>query len=231
MLAYIAQTEKDYDTAETEFRKVLLLDPEQAGTSYQLGATILRQMATNNELTRYSEAIYDFARSLAITGPNALAPEEKAAAESALKESYGSYHGSTDGLDELMRQVGASALPPPGFHIVSIGESQAFHRRTMIGATVVSQPSVNRLIVRLDDAPGGDAILTFDGDHIGAIRPGTRIQFTGIVDSWTPEPYVLTFVIRDPHNDIVGLTRAGARPHNILARTFKGLLHLLRRIA
>ncbi len=122
ILAYIAQTEKDYDTAESELKKVLDVDPEDAGTSYQLGATILQQMATSNELTRYSEAIYDFARSLTITGPSALAPEMKTVAENTLVENYTAYHGGTDGLDELMKKVGMSALPPADFHIASATE-------------------------------------------------------------------------------------------------------------
>ena len=53
------------------------------------------------------------------TEPDALPPELKALAESALKENYGSYHGSTNGLDDLMKLAGASALPPAGFHIVN----------------------------------------------------------------------------------------------------------------
>jgi TonB family protein len=140
VLAYIAETEKNYVAAEDEFRKILLMDPDRAGTSYQLGATILREIAGNNELTRYSEAIYDFARSLAITGPNALDPEEKAAAENALKESYGSYHGGTEGLDELMRQVGASALPPPGFHIASIDEGNESRQQQIRAGWEMAHP-------------------------------------------------------------------------------------------
>ncbi len=105
---------------------VLTVDPDEAGTSYQLGAVILREMAADNQLSRYSEAIYDFARSLTVSGPNALPPDLKMVAENALKENYRSYHGSTDDMDDLMKQVSASALPPADFHIMSVDELNQF---------------------------------------------------------------------------------------------------------
>jgi len=266
VLAWIAQNESDYDTAEAELKKALAIDPDQAGTSYQLGKTILQAMATNNEVTRYSEAIYVFARSLTVTGPDALPPELKALAESALKENYGSYHGSTDGLDDLMKLAGGSALPPAGFHIMSAVEINedpirkahnawaAAHpdldlwetTRTALlehgdaqfqnlkdrdmpmtfRATVVSEPSANRLIVSIDNAPAGDAVLRFDGGNFGAIRPGTVIQFSGAVDSYTQDPYTLTFVILNPQSDIVGLNTDKSRHSNILTRVFRYLRRL-----
>ncbi len=265
VLAWIAQT-SDYDTAETELKKSLEIDPDQAGTSYQLGKTILQAMATNNEVTRYSEAIYVFARSLTVTGPAALPPELKALAENALKENYGSYHGSTDGLDDLMKLAGGSALPPAGFHIMSVVELnddpirkahtawasahpdldlwettrtallehgdahfQNLKDRDMpalFRATVVSEPSANRLIVNVDNAPAGDAVLRFDGGNFGVIRPGTVIQFRGAIDSYTPDPYVLTFVIRNSESDIIGLKTDNPKHLNILSRVFRYLHRL-----
>lgn len=122
VLAYIAQTNKDDATAEAEYKKVLGIDPNQASVSYQLGATIIREMIASKDTTRYSEAIYDFARSIAVTGPAALPPAGKDAATKALNKYYPGYHGSSDGLDALMKQVASSALPPSGFHIQSVVE-------------------------------------------------------------------------------------------------------------
>jgi len=122
LLAYIAALNKDDATSEAENRKVLALDPTQAATSYQLGVAIIHETAVSNNFVRFSEALYDLARSLWVTGPNALPPAGRAAAEKALKANYPNYHGSTEGLDDLMKQVANSALPPPGFHILSIVE-------------------------------------------------------------------------------------------------------------
>ena len=238
VLAYIALTEKDYATAEEELKKALLVDPGQAVNSYQLGTTIIRQMAINNELTRYSEAIYNFARSLAITGPNALPPDAKAAAESALMENYWNYHGGADGLDELMKQVGASALPPANFHIVSSSEQDSYFARIrgvasqrMFQATVVSQPSPNYLIVKVDDVPSSDAVLRFDGNNVGVIRPGAVIRFRGVIDSYTLDPYVVTFVIQNPKEDIITVNAARPRRGSLLSRIFKGVGRFFQHLA
>ena len=255
VFAWIARTEHDDVTAEAELKKALIVNPEDAGTSYQLGETILREIATNNELTRYSEAFYDLARSLTVTGPTALPPEMKTAAELALKESYGNYHGNTEGLDELLKQVGASALPPADFHIASFSEQWAAAHPELVlwqktksellarhslpetvssltfHATVVSQLSANRILVNVDNTPAGDAVVRFDASHMNPARPGTQIQFTGVIDSYKPDPYVVTFVIRNPTTDLVGLNSRAQKQGNILTRAFKGIARLIRHLA
>jgi hypothetical protein len=123
-LAYIAQAQKNDASAEAELKKVLEVDPTQASASYQLGSTIIHEMAVSKDLSRYSEALYDLARSLSVAGTTALPAPTKASADAALKKNYGNYHGSTDGLDDLMKQASASALPPAGFHIQSVVEIQ-----------------------------------------------------------------------------------------------------------
>jgi hypothetical protein len=122
LLAYIAALKKDDATAESEYAKVLAIDPTQAATSYQLGATIIHEISLSQNFVRYSEALYDLARSLWVTGPNALPPAGQAAARKALDTNYPRYHGSTEGLEDLTKQVANSALPPSGFHILSIVE-------------------------------------------------------------------------------------------------------------
>jgi TonB family protein len=121
-LASIAQASGDNATAESELRKVLALDPDQASASFALAAIYMREMSLNNDLNRYSEAIYEYIRSLKVTGAGALPPNLRAEAENALRESYASYHGSTDGLVELMERVGDEPLPPGDFHVLSMGE-------------------------------------------------------------------------------------------------------------
>jgi TonB family protein len=250
VLAWIAQIEKDDATAETELKKVLAVDPDDAGTSYALGSIIMHEAVAGNELARYSEAIYDFARSLTVTGPNALPADIKAAAEAALKDTYGSYHGSTDGLDDLLRQVGASALPPANFHIARADELspwEATKSRLLergdayfasikdkplpqtIEASVVMQLSPNRILVNTGDAPEGDAVLRLDAANYAPVRPGTVLRFHGVVDSYTSSPYTLTLVIIDPKEDISGLSTK--RKSNIVARIFKGFVHLVRHLA
>jgi len=125
-LAFDDSVKKDEAGAEVELKKVLQLDPNQALASYQLGSTVLREMAGKPvDPAKYSEALYDLARSVSVTGPTALPAATKGPADSALTKQYSNYHGSTDGLDKLKQQTASAALPPDGFHVESIVDIQA----------------------------------------------------------------------------------------------------------
>ena len=63
---------------------------------------------------------------------------------------------------------------------------------SMFPAKVVSQPSPKELVVSVDGA-AGDATLQFDEPLNGMVDPGTTFKFKGVVDSFTKEPYMLTF--------------------------------------
>ncbi len=120
VLGYSAMMKKDDATAETDFKKLLAVDPNNAQVSYWLGSVIIRQ----HKQERYPEALYEIARSISITGTGALSPQAKDAAQKYLKAAYEGYHGDDTGLDQLMQQVQASALPPDGFHIDSVVDVQ-----------------------------------------------------------------------------------------------------------
>jgi len=258
VLAYIAQAQKNDADAEAELKKVLGVDPNQASASYQLGSLILHEMAASKDPSRYPEALYDLARSLAVTGPTALTDTAQAktrtSADSALRKNYANYHGGADGVDDLIKQASASALPPSGFHIESIVDIQAAKEKdhaawaaahpdldfwetikgalvaqgdtyfanlkdvgfpppasdsykgpAMFHGKVVSQPTPKQILVSVDNVPTGDALLKFDDNIKGEIPAGTDIQFKGVVDSYTKEPYVLTMNIQEPKTDITGL--------------------------
>ena len=84
------------------------------------------------------------------------------------------------------------ALPPDG---------QGFK---MFKARVVSQTSPKELLVSIDELVG-DATIKFDDALKGEIAGGTEMQFKGIVESYTKEPFNLAFTIDDVKADIVGL--------------------------
>lgn len=251
LLAYGASLSKDDATAESEYKKVLAIDPTQATTSYQLGVTLIHVVIANKNYVRFSEALWDLARSLVAPGTNPLPPAGKSAAEKALQTYYVQYHGSTDGLDDLKKRAATSVFPPEGFHIMSvveIAEAKAKDRaawevehpdlalwetiRTalqtqgdaanlqgvglppaqgdtykgppMFKGAVVSQPSPKTILLNIDD-PKGDAILKFDDNIKGEIPAGTTLQFKGVVDAYTKDPYTLTIEIQEPKTDLTGL--------------------------
>ena len=115
-LGWDAMTKKQDAAAEAEFKKILQLDPNQAQVSYWLGQVIYRQ----HNPARFSEAFYDFARALSVTGPSALPPAAQSTGGDFLKKAYNGYHGSDEGFDQLKAAVVSSALPPADFHIDSV---------------------------------------------------------------------------------------------------------------
>ena len=84
------------------------------------------------------------------------------------------------------------SLPPDG---------QGFK---MFKAKVVSQTSPKELLVSIDELVG-DATIKFDEPLKGEIAGGTEMQFKGIVESYTKEPFNVAFTIDDVKTDVVGL--------------------------
>jgi hypothetical protein len=254
LLGWSAALKKDDAAAESEYRKVLTIDPTQAESSYRLGAILLHEIAGTQNFARVPEALYELARSLAVTGPGALPPEGKTVAGNALKTNYNRYHGSTEGLEELIREAANSPFPPPDFHILSIVEidqakqrdhdawakdhpdlafwetirtalqmqgdtffstlqgvafppeaTDAYKGPAMFRGTVISMPAPRQILVNVDNV-SGDAILKFDDAIRGEIPAGTAIQFKGVVDAYTKDPYTLTIAIAEPKAEIIGLS-------------------------
>lgn len=119
VLGTIAMTKKTPDgdaTAEKEFRKVLELSPGYASIAYTLGTLILRE----RKVERIPEALFYIARSIEITGPQALTPQGKTAAETYLKKAYAGYHGDEGGLDDVKKAAMTATFMPPDFKIESV---------------------------------------------------------------------------------------------------------------
>jgi len=250
VLGYVAMMKKDDPTAEKNFKALLQVDPNNAQASYWLGSVIMRQ----RKVERYSEGLYEIARAIAVTGPEALNAQTKAAAQDYLKKAYVGYHGDDKGLDQLMQQASASALPPDGFHVDSVTDVQnkqfanaaefkkahpdvALWREIktaltgdggdtyfqqvkgsevppekdndgnpigMFNAKVVSV-SGKEIVANVDNA-GGDATLKFEHPvNTKVIQTGADFKFKGVIDSYTKDPYMLTFTITDPKTDVTGL--------------------------
>ena len=118
VLGWVAMTNKDDGTAAAEFRSALQVDPTLAQVSYWLGTVLIRRNASS----QYSEALYEIARAVSISGSLALQPASKGLASEYLKKTYTTYHGSETGLDQLLQAVQSAALPPAGFHIDSVAD-------------------------------------------------------------------------------------------------------------
>ncbi len=120
-LGWTAMQRKNYDQAETNFKKSLEINPNAAQVSYWLGTTIVNQKKPEKQ----AQALYDFARAAAYDGQGALTPQGRQQIDAYLTKVYTSYHGDASGLNELKAQAKANAMPPADFKIMSAAEVAA----------------------------------------------------------------------------------------------------------
>lgn len=115
-IAMAKKTPEGDATAEKEFKKVLELSPGSASIAYTLGTLILRE----RNVARIPEALFYIARSVEITGPQALTADGKKSAEAYLEKAYAGYHGNDMGLDDVKKVAMTAAVMPADFKIESV---------------------------------------------------------------------------------------------------------------
>src|SRR5262249_4315346 len=114
-IGYIYVVRKDNVRAEKELTKALQMDPTQAAMSQMLGAAILAQNKTNPE--KQPLAIYNYARAAAYEGPNALDANTRKQLLTFVTKAYNTYHGSNEGLDQVLAVAKTNPLPAADFTI------------------------------------------------------------------------------------------------------------------
>lgn len=198
-LGYIALQNKDYPAAEAEFKKVVVLNDQNAQVAYWLGTAI----ASQKKIERTPEALYQFARATAITGPGALNATGKTTADTYLTKAYNGYHGEdVKGLQDLKDAAAKSALPPDGWpgieSVVDIEKKKLGSEQAYLDA----HPDIKlwRDLKATLTAPDGDDYFT--KSMKGSIIPKT---FNAKVISWTPDPNPteIKISIDDPQGDAV----------------------------
>jgi hypothetical protein len=126
MAIYLAR--KDDKREADDLTKLINRDPTLAAASYQLGQAMQRLIKASGKLEDQPQMFWQFARASVVTGPNALPAAAKTTATAYLGKAYAGYHGSAEGLDDLMTQASKSPFPPPGWTIkstVDIAKEQA----------------------------------------------------------------------------------------------------------
>ncbi len=257
--AYIALERKDFPRAQSELTRVLELDTNQGQVSFWLGTAILAQSKSKPELQPV--ALYDFARAAVCDGASALPNNDRQTLTTYLKDVYFKYHGSIDGLDQILAAARTSALPPAGFTIESKHDIEAkkFEAEEALeranpslglwkrvrgelqheggeayftdsvkgyslpggangvakfkGKLVSMTPEVRpkELVLAIENPDHPDATLKLDSALPGKMEPGAEIEFEGVADSYTKDPFMLTFVVEK--SKIVGwIGKAPAAP-------------------
>lgn len=188
-LGYVAQQRKDWPKAEAEFTKSLKTDPNQGVISYWRGSAALAQ----KDPAKQSAALWDFAHATALNYPPA---------KDFLTKAYTSYHGSPEGLDQLIQQAKSAAFPPAPDWKVKSKSDILQDEQAKQDAIAKANPSLalwKSIKTALTEANGASY---FDTSMKGAGLPGGAggvEKFVGKLISATPEgkPKELVLAIED----------------------------------
>ena len=116
-IGYIGVTQKDTPKAEAELRKTLQGDATNGQAAYMLASTLLSQQKDHPE--KMQEALFEYARAASYDGAGALDANTRKQVDTFLTKAYTTYHGSTQGLDQLKAMAKASAMAPGDLKIKS----------------------------------------------------------------------------------------------------------------
>ncbi|MBV9401894.1 MAG: hypothetical protein JO062_28225 [Bryobacterales bacterium] len=178
---------KDNARAEADLTKLLKMDPTEGAVSYDLAGTILAQAKQKPE--EQPLALYDYARAAAYDGPNALSAQDRTQVKAYLQKVYPQYHGSNEGLDQLLALAKNDAFPPADFKIKStadIAQEQAAKEAEEAAKNPMLTLWVKTLRENLTK-PDGDAF--FEMNVKGTLLPGGAngvSKFKGKIVSMTP---------------------------------------------
>jgi hypothetical protein len=203
---WIDWTRKDFARAEVELAKALALDPKQAQLSYWLGDAMLEQNKTNPE--KQPAALYYFARAAAYDGPNSLPAADRKNLMEYLNTAYVKYHGSDEGLPQLVAGAKSIAAVPPGFQIKSASqiEKERIEAEQMFDKTHPERALWKDLKAALT-APSGDSY--FETNMKDALVP--RLKGKLVAASPAAKPKELILAIENPAGDVT-LKLDGALP-------------------
>jgi hypothetical protein len=114
-LGWIEMSRKNHAKAEEEFVKFLKANPDSGVVSYWLASVMLAQGAIEKQVP----ALYHFARAGNYTGADALAEPARKQVKEFFERNYKKYHGSDEGMNEVVQLALKSPFPPEGFDIKS----------------------------------------------------------------------------------------------------------------
>ncbi len=117
-MGWIAMQRMNWDAAEAEFQKTLMLSANDAQVDYWMGTVI----ASEKKLDKLPAAMFYFARAATFTGQGALPPDAQKTAMTYVQKQYKNFHGSDEGFNDLVAAAKANATPPAGFAIKNANE-------------------------------------------------------------------------------------------------------------
>jgi hypothetical protein len=215
-LAWIAVQRKDNERTETEALKALALDPNQGQVSYWLAGAMMAQRTAKPE--KYPLALFHYARAAAYDGPGSLVASDRKSIRDFLGKAYVSYHGSAEGIEELLALAKNNVMPPREWAGIKTAADISKEKAEADAAIVKANPMLAlwRNIKR--ERTGGAGQEYFESGMKGALLPGNVVvgvtKFKGKLISITPatRPKELILAIENGETPDVTLKLDGALP-------------------
>jgi hypothetical protein len=203
---WIDWTRKDFARAEVELGKSLALDPKQGQVAYWLADAMLEQNKTNPE--KQPVALYYFARAASWEGPGALPESDRKNLAAYLNTAYVKYHGSDEGLAQLLADAKMNPVAPTGFQIKSAAqiEKERIQAEQMFDKTHPERALWKDLRAALT-APSGETY--FETNMKDALVPRLKGKLVAMSPAWKPKE--LTLAIENSAGDVT-LKLDGALP-------------------
>ncbi len=165
-LGWIAMQRMNWDAAEAEYQKTLMLNPNDAQVDYWMGTVI----ASEKKLDKLPAAMFYFARAATFTGQGALPADAQKTAMTYVQKQYKNFHGSDEGFNDLVAAAKSNPTPPAGFTIKNANEiAQAQAANEEEWAKAHPQENTWKNLKMALSAPDGP--MYFDMGMKGAMLP------------------------------------------------------------
>lgn len=117
-LGWVALQRQNYEDADKNLVEALKRNPADAQASYWAGTANLR----TKKLERQGIALFHFCRAAVYSGQGAFPQQSRDQLRASFEKNYVNFHGSKDGLDQVVKLAEASPIPPDDFKIQSQDE-------------------------------------------------------------------------------------------------------------
>jgi hypothetical protein len=206
-LGWTAMQRGQNEAAEKEFLTVLQNNPNDAEASLWAGTVIAKQ----RKLEKQSAALFQIARAAYFDGQGALPPATRTPLQAYLEKTYINFHGSRDGLDQVVEAAKKSALPPADFKIESKDEILAKQEEEL----KKTNPQLALWVKIKQELGGANGQQYFEGTLKGAAIPGGAAgvqKFKATVVSTAPEKKPTMVIVGISSKDMSEVTLKFEKP-------------------
>ncbi len=213
-IGFIYFQRKDWPRAEAELVKTLQMDPTQAQASFMLATAMFSQREKDPK--KQPPSIFEFARAASYDGANSLPPQMRQQILASVTKTYASYHGGSDGFNDLLALAKTNALPPADFNIKSTSDIAAAKAEAQAAADAAN-PSLALWRNIREQLVGDGGPAYWDGTVKDAELPPNAMKFKGTIVSMTPEnrPKQIVLAVEKPGVADVTLKFETALPGNM----------------